>query len=253
MGLWTFRFVRLKEVIMSTSKKTIRAPQKRKPGKIAQPVRSGRRRLAPEDRSNQILKGAIKFFAERGFGGQTRELAQQLGITQGLLYRYFPTKDLLIERIYEEMFVNRIDPQWADDFKDRSKPLPDRLESFYQSYSGVLLDSEWGRIYLFSGLEGALIAKRFVNYITNGIFRQVIGELRHEFGSPDLDTVLMTEPELEMMWALHGSIFYIGIRMWVYRVAPPSDIPAAIAQLVRSFYRNAQAMMQVDQETSHDM
>lgn len=243
-----FRFVQLEEVIMNTSKKTIRALQKRKLGKIAQPARSGRRRLAPEDRSNQILKGAIKFFAERGFGGQTRELAQQLGITQGLLYRYFPTKDMLIERIYEEMFVNRIDPQWASDFKDRSKPLPDRLNSFYQSYSSILLDSEWGRIYLFSGLESAPIAKRFVNYVTNGIFRQVIGELRHEFGLPNLNAVPMSELELEMMWALHGSIFYIGIRMWVYRVAPPSDIPAAITQLVRSFYRSAQAMMKARHE-----
>lgn len=233
---------------MTTSKKTKQAPRQRKPGKIAPPARSARRRLAPEDRSNQILKGAIKFFAERGFGGQTRELAQQLGITQGLLYRYFPTKDLLIERIYEEMFVNRIDPQWADDFKDRRRPLTERLEGFYQSYSSVLLDSEWGRIYLFSGLEGAPIAKRFVNYITNGIFRQVIGELRHEFGLPELDAVPMSEPELEMMWALHGSIFYIGIRMWVYRVAPPSDIRAAISQLVRSFHRTAQAMMQASHE-----
>lgn len=237
------RFVRLEEVIMTISKQKIRAPKERK---SPQKNRLARRRLAPEDRSNQILEGAIKFFAERGFGGQTRELAQQLGITQGLLYRYFPTKDLLIERIYEEMFVNRFDSQWAEDFRDRSMPLLNRLESFYQSYSNVLHDSEWGRIYLYSGLEGAPIAKRFVNYITNGIFKQVICELRHEFALPDLDTAPMNESELEMMWALHGSIFYIGIRMWVYRVAPPSDIPATITQLVRSFYRTAQAMMQAN-------
>lgn len=239
------RFVPLKEVTMSKSKKSMRLAQKRRPSKIIQPVRSGRTRLTPEDRSNQILKGAIKFFAERGFGGQTRELAHQLGITQGLLYRYYPTKEALIERIYEEMFVNRIDPQWAADFKDRSKPLPERLERFYQSYSGMLLDAEWGRIYLLSGLEGAPIAKRFVNYITNGIFRLVVGELRNEFGLPDLDTALMTEAEIEMMWALHGSIFYIGIRMWVYRVAPPSNIPGAVAQLVHSFYRSAHDTMKV--------
>ena len=47
------------------------------------------RRLSPEDREQQILEGAVKFFAEKGFSGQTRELALQLGITQPLLYRYY--------------------------------------------------------------------------------------------------------------------------------------------------------------------
>jgi len=204
---------------------------------------SRRTRLAPEERSDQIVRGAIRFFAERGFGGQTRELAQQLGITQGLLYRYFPTKELLIERIYEELFVKRLNPEWETSLFDRTQPLLSRLIQFYLNYATVLHDYEWGRIYLYSGLGGAPIAKRFVHQITKGLFRRVIDELRYEFGLPDIAKVPMSEPESELMWSLHGSIFYIGIRVSVYGVAPPSDIPGAVTLLVKNFYESAQIIM----------
>jgi len=36
----------------------------------------------------------------------------------------------------------------------------------------------------------------------------------------------MSGPEIELMWSLHGSMFYIGIRKWVYNVGAPGDIPA---------------------------
>jgi AcrR family transcriptional regulator len=202
-----------------------------------------RTRLSPEERSNLIVRGAISFFAERGFGGQTRELAQQLGITQGLLYRYFPTKDLLIERIYEELFVRRIRPEWGTSLMNRAEPLLPRLIAFYLNYATILHDYEWGRIYLYSGLGGAPIAKRFVHQTTQGLYRRVIGELRHEFKLPDLETVPMTESESELMWALNGSIFYIGVRVSVYGVAPPSNVPATVTQLVERFYDNARLVL----------
>jgi AcrR family transcriptional regulator len=205
-----------------------------------------RTRLAPVERSDQILRGAIRFFAERGFGGQTRELAQQLGISQGLLYRYFPTKEMLIERIYEELFVQRLKPEWDIDLADRTVPLLSRLIRFYLDYATMLHDYEWGRIYLYSGLGGSTIAQRFANRVTQNIFTRVIAELRHEFGLPDLTKKPMSEPEAELMWGLHGSIFYIGIRKSVYHVEPPSDVVGTVRRMVESFYANARDLMRPD-------
>ncbi len=54
-----------------------------------------------------IVREAVSFFAEHGFEGQTRELARRLGITQPLLYRYFPDKAALIDRVYREVFLDR--------------------------------------------------------------------------------------------------------------------------------------------------
>ena len=73
-----------------------------------------RRRLAPEDREHQIVQAAIAFFARHGFDASTRDLAKELGVTQPLLYRYFPTKEALVDRVYEEVFVRRWNPEWDD-------------------------------------------------------------------------------------------------------------------------------------------
>lgn len=211
----------------------------------AKQVRPARKRvrLAPTDRSDQILKGAIRFFAKHGFSGQTRELAAELGISKGLLYRYFPSKDDLIDRIYDEMFVRRWKPDWDAILVDRSVPLLARLKRFYLDYSKMLHEYEWGRIYLYSGLDGATIAQRFAKLVTARIYEPIIGELRHEFGLPDVKSQPMTEPEAELMWALHGGLFYIGIRKWVYRVAPPRDVEGTVARAVERIYADARELM----------
>ena len=204
---------------------------------------SKRVRLSPEARSDQILRGAIRFFADRGFRGQTRDLAKQLGISTGLLFRYFPTKDALIDRIYETLFEGRWKPEWDDILGNRSRDLLDRLTEFYRDYATMLHDYEWGRIYLYSGLEGAGITQRFARLATDRAYARVVGELRHEYGRPDLATVPMSEPEIELMWSLHGSIFYIGMRKWVYNVGGPSDVPGTVTQIVERFYVNARDLM----------
>jgi AcrR family transcriptional regulator len=74
--------------------------------------KSARKRLQPFDRERLIVEAAVRFFAENGFEGQTRKLAASLGITQPLLYRYFPSKEALIERVYQEVFIGRWNPDW---------------------------------------------------------------------------------------------------------------------------------------------
>src|SRR5512135_2474713 len=118
-----------------------RQSQQREPG--AEPRRDNakpgtarpRHRMAPQDRERLILDNAIRFFAERGLCGETRELARRLGVTQSLIYRYFPSKDVLIGRVYEKWFVEYWNPAWADWIRDRSKSLEDRLLAFYRDYA----------------------------------------------------------------------------------------------------------------------
>jgi AcrR family transcriptional regulator len=221
---------------------------KKRPKKSASAKRekgkSERVRLLPDDRAQQILSGAILFFAERGFEGQTRELTSRLGISKGLLYRYFPGKEALIDRVYEEVFIGRWSPQWDEMIADRSIKLLVRLKSFYVQYALKMLHNyEWVRIYLLSGLAGASINRRFGNFVAEHIFGPVLNELRHEFKLPDIRTLPASEGELELMWGLHGAIFYIGIRKWVYHVAIPNDPEAAVELLVDGLYANAFKLM----------
>ncbi|MGV3635750.1 MAG: TetR/AcrR family transcriptional regulator [Pseudorhodoplanes sp.] len=227
------------------------AKRRAKPERPAKQAKRGakRVRLTPQARSGLILRGAIRFFAERGFQGQTRDLAEQLGISTGLLFRYFPTKDALIDRIYETLFERRWKPEWDEILGNRSRDLRERLIDFYLDYSQMLHDYEWGRIYLYSGLGGAGIAQRFARMVTDRVYARVVGELRHEFGRPDLSVEPMSEPEVELMWSLHGSIFYIGLRKWVYNVGGPSDIPGTVTQIVERFYTNAGELMRQRAQT----
>ena len=78
-----------------------------------------RQRLPPADRERQIIEGAIAYFSEVGFSGQTRELSKRLGITQPLLYRYFANKQALIERVYQTVFEARWNPAWIPMLQDR--------------------------------------------------------------------------------------------------------------------------------------
>ena len=82
-----------------------------------------------------ILRNAVAYFARDGFTASTRDLAQHPGITQSLLYRYFPNKQALIGRVYEEVTLSRWNPYWEDLIKDRSQPFPDRLQAYYLDYA----------------------------------------------------------------------------------------------------------------------
>jgi hypothetical protein len=79
--------------------------------------------------------------------------------------------------------------------------------------------------------------------VTNRVYARVVDELRHEFGRQDLAAEPLSEPEIELMWSLHGSIFYIGLRKWVYNVGGPSDVPGTVTQIVERFYVNAAELM----------
>ncbi|MBN1316045.1 MAG: TetR/AcrR family transcriptional regulator [Anaerolineales bacterium] len=53
-------------------------------------------------RQQQILETAIQLFAKNGFDGtSTKEIAHQAGISEGLIFHYFPTKADLLTAVLE--------------------------------------------------------------------------------------------------------------------------------------------------------
>jgi TetR/AcrR family transcriptional regulator len=51
-------------------------------------------RLKYEERRHFILQAALDVFAEKGFqGAKTREIAKRAGVSETLIFRYFPTKE----------------------------------------------------------------------------------------------------------------------------------------------------------------
>jgi AcrR family transcriptional regulator len=183
-----------------------------------------RRRLSPVDRRRQILEGAIAYFAEVGFDGGTRALAEKLGVTQPLIYRYFPSKDDLVREVYNEVYLGRWQTEWEGLISDRSVPLRERLVTFYLRYTEVVFESEWMRIYLFSGLRGIEINRWWITFVEERILRRVCEEIRHSYGLPSFAELPVQQAEVDLYWMFHGGIFYYGMRRHVYGAAPHLEI-----------------------------
>jgi AcrR family transcriptional regulator len=177
-------------------------------------ARTKQKRLSPDDRRKEFVAKATEFFAEEGFSGGTRALAHRLGVTQPLLYRYFPSKDDLIKEVYRTVYLEPLDPGWENLLADRSRPIRDRLQEFYNAYTDVIFTRKWLRIYLYSGLKGLDINRWYIGVVQDKILSGIIRECRHEAGLPAQDKP--TASELEMAWVFHSGIFYYGVRKYIY-------------------------------------
>lgn len=172
-----------------------------------------RRRLSSEERRKEFIRKSIELFAEEGFESSTRELARRLGVTQPLLYRYFPSKDDLISAVYDEVYVSRWRPEWEALIADRSRPLEERLVDFYERYTDAIFRPDWIRIFLYSGLKGEAINQRYLRLVVEKVLEPIVAEIRHEAGFPPRPA---TESDIDKIWITHGGIFYFGVVRLVY-------------------------------------
>jgi AcrR family transcriptional regulator len=189
------------------------------------------------------VAAAITLFSELGFEATTRDLAARLGVTQPLIFSYFPTKDLLIERVYQEVFVGTWKPRWDTMIADRTIPLKQRLVTFYQDYARTVLRPEWIRLFMFSGLKGVGLNTRILRMIRERIFMAVLTEIRAAKKLSSPKTAREDERDLELVWGLHAAIFYLGMRRFVFGMTVPQDLDAAIADKVEAFLEGAPAVM----------
>ncbi len=196
---------------------------------------AARIRMTPQDRERFILDRAIQFFAEQGLDGNTRDLARSLGITQSLIYRYFPNKDALIEAVYQTGLEECWNPEWANWIKDRSQPLSVRVLRFYRDYSQALMSFRWVRLFAFSGLKGLDYHQRFMEKLRELVFLGIASEMRFDYGLPSPRELPITEFELELIVALHAAVFYISARRWLYNLPGPRDVDSVLAARVAGF------------------
>ena len=207
------------------------------PAKTVQ--KAGPRRLAPDARQQQILEGAIAYFAEFGFDGGTRALASHLGISQALLFRYFPNKAALVDRVYEVVFLNRWNPNWKHLLTRRELPLAERLSAFYKDYNRSIDRYEVIRISLFSALRNESISQRYVARLREHLIAPIVAECRAHLGLPAPDEQPQTDLEEQLVLGLHATVIYGIMRKHVFHAAPPIDTDFLIDLYVDGFVRHA--------------
>jgi len=204
----------------------------RKAENLAEEIAPIRRRMNTADRKRQILDGAIQFFARHGIDGQLRNLTKELGVTHTLLYHYFPTKEALIKEVYKEVFESRWKPEWEELLDDKHLSPEEKLNAFYLDYTNTVLTYEFVRILIFSGLSDHSISDRFFELLRSRLLPRLIRETRKY-----CDRSTKPKPshrELEFLMGLHGGIFYIGMRRWIYGQAIYDDSsPNAEQDIIR--------------------
>ncbi|MGJ4931312.1 TetR/AcrR family transcriptional regulator [Bradyrhizobium sp. HKCCYLS2038] len=198
-----------------------------------------RRNLRAPERERLIVDEAIRFFAEHGFEGQTRELAKRMGIAHSVIYRHFPSKEALIERVYQEVYLSRWSQDWSPLIRDRGLPLQVRLTRFYLDYVARVFEYNWVRIFVFSGMKSFGIAGRYLDLVRREIIEPAAIELRHELKLPGIEISPLSGRETEMFWGLHGRIFYLAIRKFIYATPVPSDIEQTVRDAIELFLDGA--------------
>lgn len=202
------------------------------------PARSRAPRRPALERREEFLTRAAAFFAERGFQGSTRALAEELGVKQALLYRYFASKEALVEAVFARVLGER----WSDDFAallaERGRPLEERLAAVYRAYAardhGLAL-----RLMLRAALDGHAVPPGRGAPVTEQIVAPLIAELRYETGLPGLERRPLLKVERDMVLMLHAAVVFHGIREHVYRVPIQGERDAVVALYCATFLAGA--------------
>jgi AcrR family transcriptional regulator len=201
----------------------------------AEPAARSTRRLEPSVRAELILDEATRFFSERGFNAQITDLAARLGISHALIFRYFGTKQNLIDQVYQRVFVEPWSDQWARGLADRSLPLKQRIENFYVSYLETVDNPLWIRVVLHAGLAGEHLPRgNKVRSRVDSILELILRELRvHQNlpADPPLDAM-----EWETAWHLHSSIIYLLMRKHILDRTFTVDRSSMVKRIVASFF-----------------
>lgn len=199
------------------------------------------KRLPHAERKAQILMIATEFFANNGLTAQTRMLADECGISQRLLYRFFPTKEDLLKEVYRQEILGAFKVTWFADLQDRSRPAEERITKFYQDYFNVTLTRKWLRLFMYASLSDADMAPDYISAIVTQLMEVIVREVANEKG--------VTLPEdraalHEMGWTLHGAISHFAIRRHLYQASNILPEHKVIAMHVRTFMVGFDSMVQ---------
>lgn len=123
---------------------------------------ASRKRLAAPERREQIVSAALESFSRTGFSGTTtREIAAAAGVSEALLYRFFPDK----EALYEAIIRRKLADAPADPYPREAARRGDDREVLRAVAAGMLkrmtADPSLMRLLLHSGMEGHALSASF--------------------------------------------------------------------------------------------
>jgi len=120
--------------------------------------------MPAEDRRLQIVAVAAELFSETGFRGTTtKEIADQAGVSEAIIFRHFATKDDLYRAILDYK-VKQVTHRMQTNLNDAARRKDD--DAYFGSLAYDMLefhskDRTFMRLLLFSALEGHDLSEIF--------------------------------------------------------------------------------------------
>jgi AcrR family transcriptional regulator len=203
---------------------------------IRKPFRTGPRgpralRTSGQERQASIIAAAAALFAANGFKGTTtREIARAAGISEALVFKYFPTKRALYAAILKEKTTL---PELLTAVEEAAKKRDDeRVFTMIASHRirrGA--DSTFLRLLLFSALEGHELSdmvirnqhRVFYDYLAGYIARRT-----KEGSFRKVDPLLAAR-------AFMGMVLYHRLLHEIFRVPPHMSPEDSVASYVSLF------------------
>jgi len=167
-----------------------------------------------ENTRGRILEAASRVFAKKGLGATVSDIAAEAGVSQGLAYRYFPSKDAIFHTLLRQLFQSGEADKFAQDSGKSPRELLERFiaetirlrrehPEFYRFAFHALSDESLPRdIHQMLNDQGQKVRKVLRRLITEG---QSLGEVSK--GDPDqlVDVILACLEGLSMRIAYSDS------------------------------------------------
>jgi len=200
------------------------------------PSGNGSRRMTGDERRQHLIEAALHLFATNGFRGTTtKAIAQAAGVSEGIIFRYFPTK----EDLYTAILNHKARQQGMDQILAtlrRTIAAEDDeglvLQMAMKTFDSYRRDADFQRLMLRAALEGHDLAR--VSQRTLGlplfdllrdyvIKRQADGAFRP--GDPAL--LVFGLVALPVYFAIVSRLFGLDVAK-----QPDREVAAAFARLV---------------------
>ncbi len=193
-----------------------------------------RKRMKAGERRQEIIRAAMEVFAENGFGGSTtREIAENAGISEAMIYSHFRNKEDLYTAIIDEK-LQESEPLYypLDAIRNRDdQRVFATIVSNYLHRHGE--DTTLLRLLLFSALEGHELASMFVAGPVRKFFEFLADYIRERIDEGAFKPV---NPEITSRCLL-GMVHYFVLLWKVFGddTLNPIDPTEAIETIVKIF------------------
>lgn len=159
----------------------------------------------PEVRRKEILDTAMRLFTEKGYEETSMaDIARELGVVQGLCYRYFDSKQKLFREAMDQ-YVEECCARMLPVIQNRGRTIAQRMEDMARLTLEEGEHSRWRAFYHRTGNEG--LHEELTLRICRSLTPCVAGELEEANARGE---IAVEHPGLAASFLLHGEIGLLG-------------------------------------------